>query len=312
MMRDSIRLTFRMHRFELIAIAIATVVLVAAAFVVAAHLNAVGYGPCADFTAFHPVECEALGRAFYGIQEREVGPVLGFMALLPYAAGLFLGGPLIAREIERGTTRLAWSIAPSRFRWFLARMLPVVAAVLGLTFVAGVAVDQLIAARSPGVDIANSFDGFGTRGVLVAITALVMTAGAIGLGAVIGRVLPTIILALILGSLGLALVARVHERFTATEAIPVDEAHVGPGDRYVDQFFRLPDGRLVGWNELAEIDPEVMMSDEGPMSRYPIVNLVIPGERYRSIEAREALALGGIALVMLSGTAVIVQRRRPG
>lgn len=312
-MRDSIRLTFRLHRFELIAIAVATVVLVVAAYIVAARLNAVGFGPCADPKATtYPVECETLGRAFYDIQSREMSPVLGFMALLPYAAGLFLGAPLIAREIERGTTRLAWSISPSRFRWYLARMLPVLAAVLGLTFVAGVAVDQLVAARSPGVDIANSFDGFGTRGVLVATTALVMTAGAIGLGSVIGRVLPTIILALILGSLGLSLVARVHERYTANEAIPVEEAQVGPGDRYVDQFFRLPDGRLVGWNELAEIDPAAMDSMDGPMSKYPLVAMVIPGERYRSIETREALALGGIAVVMLAGAAVIVQRRRPG
>lgn len=311
-MREMVRLTFRMHRFELIAIAIATLVLVGAAYVVAARLDAVGYGPCADMTATHPATCEAIGRAFFDIEQNQVPPVLGFLAILPYAAGLFLGAPLIAREIERGTTRLAWSISPSRFRWYLARMLPIIVTVVVLTFAAGFAADRLIAARSPAIDMANSFDGYGTRGVLVAVTAFVMAAGAIGLGAVIGRVLPTIILALILGSLGLSLVSRAHERYTANEAIPVDEANIGGGDRYVDQFFRLPDGRLVGWQELAEIDPAAMESMDGPMSKYPLVAMVIPGERYRSIEAREALALGGIAVVMLAGTAVIVQRRRPG
>ena len=158
--------------------------------------------------------------------------------------------------------------------------------------------------------MANSFDGYGARGVLVAVTALVITAGAIGLGSVIGRVLPTIILALILGSLGLSLVARVHERYTASEAIVVDAEQTGRGDRYVDQLFRLPDGRLVGWNELAQIDPKAMESETGPP--YPMVSLVIPGVRYRAVEAREAIALTGIALVMLIGTAFIVQRRRPG
>ncbi len=309
-MRDSIRLTVRMHRFELIAIAVATVVLVLASYYVAGRLEAIGYGPCSDLTVSHPATCEALGRAFYGIEQNEVPPLLGFLSILPYAAGLFLGAPLIAREIERGTTRLAWSISPSRFRWYLARMLPMVIAVVGLTFAAGFAADHLIAARSPGVDMANSFDGYGTRGALVAITALVMAAGAIGLGAVIGRVLPTIILALILGSLGIAAVAKVHERYTNQEAVLVDEAKVGRGDRYIDQFFRLPDGRLVGWNELYEIDPAAMNDETGP--NYPIVALVIPGERYRAVEARAAIALGGIALVMLAGTAVIVQRRRPG
>jgi hypothetical protein len=42
------------------------------------------------------------------------------------------------------------------------------------------------------------------------------------------------------------------------------------------------------------------------------MSLVIPGSRYREVEARQALILGGIAVLMLAGTAVIVQRRRPG
>jgi hypothetical protein len=40
--------------------------------------------------------------------------------------------------------------------------------------------------------------------------------------------------------------------------------------------------------------------------------VVIPGERYREIEAREALLLGSIGLAMLVGVGAIVARRRPG
>ena len=232
------------------------------------------------------------------------------MAILPFATGVFLGGPLIAREIERGTTRLAWSLAPSRLRWYLSRMLPTVVAVLAVTFAAGVAADRLTAAISPNVDTANAFDSFGQRGVLVPITALVMAAGAIGLGAVTGRVLPTVILALILGTLGITGVTKLHDDFTAREAILVDGENVSRGDRYIDQFFRLPDGRLVDWNGLAEYDPASMMSEAEP--DYPIVSLVVPGSRYREVETRQALLLGAIALVMLAGTAVVIQRRRPG
>jgi hypothetical protein len=309
-MRDSIRLTFRMHRFELIAIAIATGVLAVAAFVVAGRLDAIGYGPCMNATTSIPTWCEALGRAWYNIEQNEAPPIQGFMAILPYVAGLFLGGPLIAREIERGTTRLAWSLSPSRFHWYLARMIPVVVAVLVLTYALGFAADRLSGAISTGTDMANSFEFYGTRGLLVAMTALVMTAGAIGLGAVIGRVLPTIILALILGYLGISLVAKANDRYTASEAIAVDQDLVTRGDRYIDQFFRLPDGRLVGWEELARIDPSIATSETAP--DYPIVALVVPGSRYRLVEAREAIVLGGIAVVMLVGTAFIVQRRRPG
>ena len=309
-MRDSIRLTLRMHRFELVAILVFAGILVFGAYWVAGRLDAVGYGPCMSAEA-PPTACEALGRQFYDIQEAQATPIFGFLAVLPYVAGLFLGGPIIAREIERGTTRLAWSIAPSRLRWYLWRVVPIIVLLVIVTFAAGVAADRLTAARSPGIDLASSFDGYGERGVLVTVTALVMAAGALGLGAVIGRVLPTIILSLILGYFGILAVSDAHERFTRSEAIVVDEAQVGRGDRYVDQFFRLQDGRLVGYEELYQIDPEAL-NDETGQSKYPIVALVIPGARYRAVEAREAGVLGGIAVVMLAGTAVIVQRRRPG
>ena len=308
--RDAVRLTFRMHRFELIATLVFAGALIVGAYWVAGRLDAVGYGPCA-MDESPPVSCEALGRTFYEIQEKQATPIFGFLAILPYVAGLFLGGPIIAREIERGTTRLAWSIAPSRFRWYLSRVVPIIAVVVVVTFAAGMAADRLVAARSPGADIANSFDSYGERGALVAVTALVMAAGALGLGAVIGRVLPTIIVALILGYFGILAVGDAHERFTRGEAVIVDDANVGRGDRYVDQFFRLPDGRLVGWDEMYQLDPAAMESEEG-QSKYPMVAFVIPSERYRMVEAREAIALGGIAFVMLAGTAVIVQRRRPG
>ena len=167
-----------------------------------------------------PANCESLGQKWYQIQESQASPIFGFMAILPFVTGVFLGGPLIAREIERGTTRLAWSIAPSRLRWYLSRMLPIVVAVVAITFAAGLATDRLTAAISPNVDIANSFDSFGQRGVLVAITALVIAAGAIGLGAVTGRVLPTVILALILGTLGITGVDEAPRRVHRTRSHP--------------------------------------------------------------------------------------------
>ncbi len=170
--------------------------------------------------------------------------------------------------------------------------------------------DRYVEARSPGTDLANSFDAFGQRGVLVAVTAFVMVAGAIGLGTVIGRVLPTVILALILGYFGILAVQHVHADVTAREAVAVTESEVRPGDRYVDQFFQLPDGRLVGWQELEQIDPRAFNGEQGP--QYPIVTMVIPAERYREIEAREALLLGSIGVAMLVGAGVIVARRRPG
>ena len=142
----------------------------------------------------------------------------------------------------------AWSISPSRFRWYLARLLPIVAVVLGLTYAAGFAADHLTAARSLGVDAGNSFDGYGTRGVLLVATGFVLMAGAIGLGAVIGRVLPTAILALILGGLGVQAVAKIHEHLTATRRSS-STRRTWTRDRYIDQSSSCrTGGSLAGWN----------------------------------------------------------------
>jgi hypothetical protein len=308
-MLRSTRLVFRMHQFEIVAVGLIVTALVAAALYVANELNAVGYASC-YLSATPAPSCEALGRRFFDLQTAHASPVFAFMNLLPYAVGLFLGAPLIARELERGTARLAWSITPSRLRWYAWRALPVVVFAVVVTFVAGFAVDRLVAARTPGIDLENSFDTFGQRGALVAVTTFVMVAGAIGLGTVVGRVLPTLIAALILGYFGILGVQHLHADFTAREAVIVSEAELQPGDRFLDQFFKLPDGRVVGYEELAQIDPASVASETGPT--YPIVYQVIPAERYREVEAREALILGSIGVAMLVGAGVIVTRWRPG
>ena len=43
-----------------------------------------------------------------------------------------------------------------------------------------------------------------------------------------------------------------------------------------------------------------------------MVSLLIPGKRYRFVEAREALALAGGSLVALLLAGFVVSRRQPG
>ena len=44
-----------------------------------------------------------------------------YLTVIPALAGLFLGAPLLAREFEYGTFRLAWTQSLSRRRWVLSR-----------------------------------------------------------------------------------------------------------------------------------------------------------------------------------------------
>lgn len=312
---DWVRLTIRLHRFELFAFGAAILALVIGAFAASAYVDSLR--PPAECLAFNvepPFTCDAARLKFEdakGIANFVLGPLL----IITFTIGLFLGVPVIARELERGTVRLAWWLAPSRWRWYLARLLPVLVVLAVLTFAAGIAADRVFAATWPGFDPANSFDQYGARGGLLASRAIFIFAVAVVVGSFIGRALPAVIIASVIAFIGLTGGMQVHHRILASEAIqvpidPFDGGGTKPGDMPIDQKFKLPDGTLVGYEYFngTGTDPY----DENGQPKYPQVALIIPGERYRSVEAREALALAGGSLVALLIAGVVVVRRRPG
>ena len=308
----SLHLALRLHRFEVAAFAIVIIGLSVSAFIVAGWLDATGYGrSCLDPTGTGnlPPACAAIGEKFFDLQNRLAGPIAGMLVVLSFVAAALIGVAVVAREIERGTTRLAWSLAPSRRRWYLTRVLPVLVVLIGMTFVAGIATDRLTGAVEPGIDPANSFDGFGQRGGLIAARAAFIFAIAVLVGAMVGRTLPALIVAAVVAFAGLGGGEDVHSRIIRGEAIVVAEDQVHPGDRWVDQLFQLPDGRLVGWDVVQELDPP--KPDEEWIPKYPMVSIVVPGERYRFTETREAAALAGGSIVTLGLGALVVARRRP-
>jgi hypothetical protein len=81
-------------------------------------------------------DCAAAQTTFLRT-DRSLFNMLGFLVLfVPAALGVFLGAPLVARELETGTFRLAWTQSVSRTRWLALRI-----AVVGL---AGMAVAGLV------------------------------------------------------------------------------------------------------------------------------------------------------------------------
>ena len=254
-----------------------------------------------------------MGRAYYDIQSSQVAPVQSILMILPFLLGALVGAPLVARELERGTIRVAWSLAPSRLHWFAVRVVPAVIIVFGLSFLAGVPLDRLMASMEPGTGIAASFAGYGSRGVVLAARATFVFAIGVMVGAMLGRALPALIVTAVVAYVGLAGGMSVHGRILASEAVQVDDATGSgvPGAMYFDQRIRMPDGRVVTWDELSVLVPPVEGAD-WPRAGYPFVSLVVPGERYRQVELREVGSLVGGSLVALGIGALAVRRRRPG
>jgi hypothetical protein len=310
---DWVKLTLRLHRFELFAFGAAIIALVIGGILAAAYADSLRPPPeCLSFNGDVPASCDAALRKADEARTY-IGLITSPLLIVSFAIGLFLGVPIIARELERGTVRLAWWLAPSRWRWYLARLLPVLLILVVLTFAAGFAMDRMFAASNPSEDISKSFDGFGVRGGLIASEAVFIFAVAVVVGSFIGRALPAVIIAAVIAAIGITGGLHVQQKILASEAVivPIDPYTGGgakPGDMYIDQKFVLSDGTLVGYEYFGGTDPY----DQNGQPIYPQVALVIPGERYQFVEAREALALAGGSLVALLVAGFVVVRRRPG
>lgn len=311
--RFDLRLAWRLHRFEILGFGLLLAVLVAAALGVAGLLDATGYGRlCMGDAGAQPSACEAIGRQFYGYQQSLVPMIQGLLASAPFLLAVLVGAPLVARELERGTSRLAWSLAPSRVQWFVVRAVPAVVGVFLLALAAGLALDRLTGAIEPGTDAARSFAGFGSRGIVLATRAVFVLAIGVCLGALLGRMLPALLLAAVVGWIGIAGGSYVHSRWLATEAVISQTETGGPGDLFIDQRIKAPDGRLMTWDEVyAELPPTEDGSD-WPPAGYTFVSYVVPAERLAFVQAREVAALAGASLVFLGIAAIAVRRRRPG
>lgn len=309
MILTAARLTYRINRFEIQAIVAATVLSALVSAIVLSWLQSSGYVDCINVDDAPSVACLQIMPV--GSWMTKIASIsLQLVPVFPYLAGILLGGPLIARELDRGTARLAWSLGPSRIRWFLQRVVPVLILVGALSFAIGIVGERLVSIFAPDVDLPNSFAGYGARGVLIATTALLIASIAVAVGALVGRTIPTLLLALMLSGASFAAIHVVNEKLMAAEAVPLEQN--SNNDLQLDSRFRLPDGRLVTYEELSVIDPSINdINGLGPTA-YPYVAIGIPGTRFREVEGREALAGLIVAMAFLGLAAVVVGRRRPG
>lgn len=109
---------------------------------------------------------------------------------IPLLLGMFWGAPLVGRELESGTYRLAWTQSVTRRRWLSVRVALVTVAALA---VAGLA-SWLVSWWYAPLDAVNqnSFDPsvFGARGVLAVGYAGFAVALGVAAGALTRRTLP--------------------------------------------------------------------------------------------------------------------------
>ena len=115
-------LTWRQHRPQLLATAGLLLLLALAALLTELPIRS-AYHRHALSSCLPPATrsgCEIIVNHFRSEFAARVA-VTRYLVVLPALAGLFIGAPLLAREFEYGTFRLAWTQSLSRRRWVLSR-----------------------------------------------------------------------------------------------------------------------------------------------------------------------------------------------
>ncbi|MGH7686680.1 MAG: transporter [Candidatus Dormibacteria bacterium] len=178
--------TWRQQRAEFIALTL--VIAVIAAFVVATGVVMRGFGgglACLSLDA--SPACGGIGdfnRAFGWLQN-----LVAWFNVLPLLIGVFIGGPLLGREIERGTHRLAWTQSVTRTRWIGMKL----AVVVGVALAVGAALAGMLAWwRQPFdlIDSPFSGGGFDVEALMPGVYVLFALSLGAAAGAVTRKVLP--------------------------------------------------------------------------------------------------------------------------
>jgi hypothetical protein len=317
-MRRAFRLAFAMQRFELILLLGGALLLAVAGLALAWQIRVARAEELECYpNAPTPVEgsqadpCPETRPRLEILEQGATVMHVGAIAT-PFMLGLFLGVPIVAREVEHRTAGIAWSLSPSRRRWLLKRAAPTLVLVTVATLGVGVVGEMLTDAMpwAEGTDV--GFTDYGARGPLLAVRGVAAFAIGLAIGALVPRQLP----ALLLGAgftlvLFVALSLDMDDRMRR-EAVPLtsQEMQQGASQKVYDSAIRVDaTGELIPSDTFYADHPEAM-EGEWPPGLTPVM-YAVPGSRYGDFVLRESAILGAAAALAIATTAVVVNRMRP-
>lgn len=316
MMLSIVRLTFRIHRSELL-VAIGLVVAVAVALVVVTT-RLINIGPSECLLQSNDPTCQTVLDAFYRIRYDEASWLLGVGAgLFPVLIGLILGVPIVGRELEMRTAPLAWAMAASRVRWLVQRLLPMLGVLLACLTIIAILEVLLHRASSPGI-VVPGMDDLGSQGPTFVARGVIGFGLATLAGALFGRTLPAFLLSALL-ALSLALVGSTALAAVLAQGFAIwREADVEPfvpSLLTLRELYLTDEGQMITWSEVMswfEGQPAGTEWDQWEATHITRMELVVPLERFSDFERGETAAGLAVGLAGLVLTFPVVARRRPG
>ncbi|WP_256793572.1 ABC transporter permease subunit [Terrabacter sp. Ter38] len=273
-------------------VALLATYLVAAGHTLRAALDSTGLLSCLSAGGSRQT-CSDQAAAFYRTLNSLTGgqPVAAYLVLLPGLLGVFVGTPILVREIESGTLRLAWTQSVTRTRWLTSRLV-----IAGLVVVvAQLAITLLMTYwRGPVNMLDGRFEptGYNIQGIVPLGYAL----AAFALGAFVGVTVRRSAPAFAITLAGYFLIRLVIENMLRGRFMtPLTVSWVGHAPTV------LPSGAHGDW--LMEQDiPK-------PGSGYPTVIIYQPADRFWTFQALELGITVAIAATLITLTYVWVRRR---
>ena len=212
-------------------------------------------------TACHPASspaCGALVGDFTGTYVSTAQTIAIVLQVVPALIGAFVGAPVLARELETGTFRYAWTQGFGRWRWTLAKLVPLAIAVAAAAGAFSVLFSWYYqpffaqATQSFNFQVPLDPGLFDLRGV--AFAAWTLAAFAIGAlaGMLIRRVVPAIV-ATLAAYTGLALAAGLFLRQHYLTPLLVKNANVPRFAWIIGQQWYAKGGQPVSQSVLSQV-----------------------------------------------------------
>jgi hypothetical protein len=284
----------------------------------------------------------ACGNLMNRFSDYKEGSIPIALHVLPILIGMFLGAPLLAREIEAGTFRFAWTQEVGRTRWLLAKLL-----MLGLVvIVAGLVVGALGGWWLHPFDVigvSSRWQGgeFDAAPLVLAGWSLLAFAAGVLAGALLKRTVPAmaataVAVTAVLGLFWFKLdylVLSVAPRFASVNPVYLIGGLTGPGPSAINSWAPANSGPtsggwlIRGWYTQAghpmtaaaynRITNVLYGGDHNlpnPMrwlaAHHDVVHVAYqPGGRFWEFQTASAAALLLLALTLTAAAVALVRRR---
>ena len=277
-------------------------------------------------TACHPASSIACGEIISEFNFSYGDPALTAAVLLqtvPALIGAFVGAPVLARELETGTFRYAWTLGISRRRWTLGKLVPLAIAVAAAAGVFSLLFSWFFQPFfADGNNIPFTAELFDLR--VVALPAWTLAAFAIGAlaGMLIRRVVPAIAATLAAWA-GLALTAALYLR--QHYAVPLRTSNLNvPGSAWIMSQWWTKGGKFAftNWHD-APASLVRQCSAPGPLGKgspgtlyqcfaqhgYTRWTSYQPGSRFWPFQWIEGGWLLALSVLLIAATVWLVRRR---